>query len=100
MKITKQRLKEIIKEELNEIDLPPWGDDDPDDKTFGEYDLEAENEKGRQEESYVALVNYAADKMRELLELGHDVATAEEEAKRAVLLLASAALEEAAQIEL
>lgn len=47
MKITKQRLKEIIKEELSEMDLPKWGDDDPEDKTFGKYDLEAENERGK-----------------------------------------------------
>lgn len=42
MKITKQRLKEIIREELNEADLPTW-----EGEPFGEYDLEAENEKGR-----------------------------------------------------
>jgi len=50
MKITKQRLKEIIKEELstvreNEPHEPydaPW-----EGEPFGEYDLEAENEKGR-----------------------------------------------------
>jgi hypothetical protein len=42
MKITKQRLKEIIKEELNEVGLPTY-----EGEPFGEYDLEAENEKGR-----------------------------------------------------
>ena len=49
MKLTKQRLKEIIKEELTTvheapgsdgIDLPTW-----EDGPFGDYDLEAENEK-------------------------------------------------------
>jgi len=40
MKITKQRLKEIIKEELSEMDLPKW-----EGEPFGEYDLDAENEK-------------------------------------------------------
>jgi len=42
MKITKTRLKEIIKEELSEAGLPTW-----EGEPFGEYDLEAENEKGR-----------------------------------------------------
>jgi len=41
MKITKTRLKEIIKEELSEMDLPKW-----EGEPFGEYDLDAENEKG------------------------------------------------------
>jgi hypothetical protein len=60
MKITKTRLKEIIKEELanegkrTDMSMPALSDDDfePDLPTwegepFGEYDLEAENEKGR-----------------------------------------------------
>ena len=45
MKITKQRLKEIIREELtslNESDLPSW-----EGPPFGPYDLDAENEKAR-----------------------------------------------------
>ena len=95
MKLTKAKLRQIIKEELDEMDLPKW-----EGEPFGEYDLEAENEKGRQEESYVALVNYAADKMRELLELGHDVATVEGEVKNDVLKMVNDALEEAADIEL
>ena len=60
MKITKQRLKEIIREELanegkrTDMSIPALSDDDfePDPpawegEPFGEYDLEAENEKGR-----------------------------------------------------
>ena len=60
MKITKQRLKEIIREELSregkrtDMTMPALTDDDfePELPTyegepFGEYDLEAENEKGR-----------------------------------------------------
>jgi len=50
MKITKTRLKEIIREELSTVreseppepGLPAW-----EGEPFGEYDLEAENEKGR-----------------------------------------------------
>tara|TARA_R110002110_G_scaffold104601_1_gene263655 strand:- start:653 stop:910 length:258 start_codon:yes stop_codon:yes gene_type:complete len=50
MKITKTRLKEIIREELStvreneppEAGMPAW-----EGEPFGEYDLEAENEKGR-----------------------------------------------------
>ena len=95
MKISKSKLRQIIKEELNEVGLPTY-----EGEPFGEYDLEAENEKGRQEEAYVALVNYAADKMREQLELGHDVATVEDEVKNDVLKMVSDALEEAAEIEL
>jgi len=95
MKISKTQLRQIIKEELSETDLPKW-----EGEPFGEYDLEAENEKGRQEETYVALVNYAADKMRRLFELGHDVATVEGEVKSDVLKMVNDALEEAADIEL
>jgi len=69
MKITKQRLKEIIREELSTVREGEWYDDEnetrgdrkhrdsqhePDiglptweGEPFGEYDLEAENEKGR-----------------------------------------------------
>jgi len=53
MKITKQRLKEIIKEEVD--DLPTW-----EGEPFGEYDLETENEKGRREaadDAYQSLQN-------------------------------------------
>mgnify|MGYP003652676875 FL=1 len=78
MKITKQRLREIIKEELGAVESAP----DP------------------EEETYVALVNYAADKMRRLFELGHDVATVEGEVKNDVLKMVNDALEEAAEIEL
>ena len=42
MKISKTKLRQIIKEELSEADLPKW-----EGEPFGEYDLEAENEKGR-----------------------------------------------------
>ena len=55
MKITKQRLKEIIKEEiasLSEIGLPTWGDDDDDDTTFSPYDLDAENRAGGKPDDY------------------------------------------------
>jgi hypothetical protein len=78
MKITKQRLKEVIKEELGAIESAT----DP------------------EEETYMALVNYAADKMRHLFELGHDVATVEGEVKNDVLKMVNDALEEAAEIEL
>jgi hypothetical protein len=46
------------------------------------------------------LVHYAADKMRRLFELGHDVATVEDEVKYDVLKMVNRALEEAAEIEL
>tara|TARA_B100001123_G_C15114115_1_gene948649 strand:- start:326 stop:712 length:387 start_codon:yes stop_codon:yes gene_type:complete len=68
MKITKQRLKEIIKEELSEMDLPTYKGD-----PFGEYDLEAENKKGRQEE----LANYLLKMYQDLSETG-DVMTIRE----------------------
>ena len=113
MKISKSKLRQIIREELKEgysreevnrminaprsgISAPPAPGGEP----SGEYDLEAEDEKGRQEESYVALVNYAADKMRHLLEFGHDVATVESEVKSDVLKMVNDALEEAAETEL
>jgi len=47
MKITKTRLKEIIKEELNEMDLPTW-----EGEPFGEYDLEDENKQGRAQRTH------------------------------------------------
>ena len=78
MKISKTKLRQIIKEELGAVESAP----DP------------------EEETYVALVNYAADKMRHLFELGHDVATVEGEVKNDVLKMVNDALEEAAQIEL
>tara|TARA_R110000824_G_C15160784_1_gene671882 strand:+ start:866 stop:1180 length:315 start_codon:yes stop_codon:yes gene_type:complete len=54
MKITKQRLKEIIREELSTVRESeshepydaPW-DTEAEDSPFSAYDLEAENEKGR-----------------------------------------------------
>ena len=79
MKISKSQLRQIIKEELGAVESAP----DP------------------EEETYVALVNYAADKMRHGLQvMNYDVATAEEEARNAVLKLVNDALEEAAEIEL
>ena len=89
MKISKIKLRQIIKEELAEAE---------------ETALNSPSEAGRQwkaqEEIYAALVNYAADKMRQSFEFGHDVATVEGKVKDDVLRLVSAALEEAAQIEL
>ena len=101
MKITKQRLKEIIREELSTVREGEWYDDEnetrgdrkyrdnqhePDiglptweGEPFGEYDLEAENEKGRlaaaeelgldpAEENYVKLVDTLADIFQHHLE--------------------------------
>jgi len=129
MKISKTQLQQIIKEELSvlsENEQPEIEQmlaaaieaisehqtsmPEPDDLLA--YALEQltgvqgllrggeESASDPEEETYVALVNYAADKMRHTLELGHDVATAEEEAKRTVLKLVNDALEEAAEIEL
>jgi len=89
MKISKAKLRQIIKEELAEA---------------AETALNSPSEAGRQwkaqEEIYAALVNYAADKMRQSFELGHDGPTVEGKVKDDVLRLVNAALEEAAQIEL
>ena len=63
MKLTKQRLKQIIKEELNEIDLPTY-----EGEPFGEYDLEAENEKGRWLED--PLFEQLGAVVKDLLQLG------------------------------
>jgi hypothetical protein len=79
MKITKQKLRQIIKEELGAAESAP----DP------------------EEAIYAALVNYAADKMRHGLEaMNYDYHTTEQEARNHLLKLVNDALEEAADIEL
>jgi len=63
MKLTKAKLIQIIKEELNEIDLPTY-----EGEPFGEYDLEAENEKGRWLED--PLFEQLGAVVKDLLQLG------------------------------
>ena len=81
MKLTKSILKKIIKEEFGDEGGAQHGIDEL-------------------EEIYVALVNYAADKMRSALEDGQDVETVGDAVKSEVLKMVNEALEEAAEIEL
>jgi hypothetical protein len=89
MKLTKQRLKEIIKEEFKALN---------EEENYGDPRNIAQEQE---EKTYVALVNYAADMMRHgLQELGYDVATAETLTSQAVLKMVHQALDEAAEMEL
>ena len=63
MKLTKAKLRQIIKEELDEIDLPTY-----EGEPFGEYDLEAENEKGHWLEN--PLFEQLGAVLEDLLQLG------------------------------
>ena len=75
MKITKQRLKQIIREELNEIDLPTY-----EGEPFGEYDLEAENEKGHWLEA--PLFEQLGAVVKELLQLGESLGMSKDKIRR------------------
>ncbi len=66
MKITKSRLKEIIREELSivrESDLPSW-----DGAPFEEYDLDAENAQGMAaaEQEYIVKIGAGTLSARDL----------------------------------
>ena len=75
MKITKAKLRQIIKEELNEIDLPTY-----EGEPFGEYDLEAENEKGHWLED--PLFEQLGAVVKDLLQLGVSLGMDEDTIRR------------------
>mgnify|MGYP007032468042 FL=1 len=90
MKITKQRLKEIIREELSregkrtDMTMPALTDDDfePELPTyegepFGEYDIEAENEKGRRIKARELLAAMSKEELKDFA-LSLDAATVAE----------------------
>ena len=99
MKLTKTKLRQIIKEELEAITEEEENPlEDPD---YAERAIWAGYGRDPEQATYAALVQYAAEKMRHGLEvMNHDAATAEEEARNHLLNLVNDALEEAADIEL
>jgi 5,10-methylene-tetrahydrofolate dehydrogenase/methenyl tetrahydrofolate cyclohydrolase len=93
MRLTKTKLKQLIKEEIEAIT-----EEDP---ANAERAIWAGYGRDPEQATYAALVQYAAEKMRHGLEvMNHDAATAEEEARNHLLNLVNDALEEAADIEL
>jgi len=99
MRLTKTKLKQLIKEEIEAITEE---EESPlEDPANAERAIWAGYGRDPEQATYAALVQYAADKMRHGLEvMNHDAATAEEEARNHLLNLVNDALEEAADIEL